>query len=151
MPLRPEVHNNYVSAPALTRLPWLLRSHERAHTAAEVLKRDICREYGVPLFPDTAPAPPLPGGRGERPAPINVRRAAVALMHHRDQMPAERRRCGPWNQAFVARPFANLCLCSDASRSGVWGANATLLGESTKQCPHVIGFTPCVFPSDVGA
>lgn len=27
------------------------RSHERAHTAAEGLKRDICEEYRVPLMP----------------------------------------------------------------------------------------------------
>jgi hypothetical protein len=30
-------------------------SHEIAHTSAEVLKRDICEEYGVPLMPDTMP------------------------------------------------------------------------------------------------
>jgi hypothetical protein len=94
-------------------------SHEIAHTSAEVLKRDICEEYGVPLMPDTmppgahcnavcgktcvtcpsaalrrlaySPAGGVTQDGSPQPAPVTVRRAAIALLHHRHHMPQSRR------------------------------------------------------------
>lgn len=48
----------------------------------------------VAVTADAAAMGPAPDG-APRPHPVAVRRAAVALLHHRDDMPVRRRRCSP--------------------------------------------------------
>ena len=63
--------------------------HHVAHKAAEIVKRQLSEEYGVPLFP---PKPtPADGGVAET-HPYNVRRAAVALKVYGKTLPEARRK-----------------------------------------------------------
>ena len=63
--------------------------HHVAHKAAEVVKRQLSQEYGVPLFPPKAqPA----GGNVCETHPYNVRRAAVALKVFGKTLPDARRK-----------------------------------------------------------
>lgn len=63
--------------------------HHVAHKAAEVVKRQLSQEYGVPLFPPKAkPA----GGNVCETHPYNVRRAAVALKVYGKTLPEGRRK-----------------------------------------------------------
>ena len=58
--------------------------HHVAHKAAEVVKKQLSQEYGVPLFPPKAqPA----GGNTCETHPYNVRRAAVALKVYGKTLP----------------------------------------------------------------
>lgn len=62
--------------------------HHVAHKAAEVVKKQLSQEYGVPLFPPKAqPA----GGNVCETHPYNVRRAAVALKVYGKTLPEARR------------------------------------------------------------
>ncbi len=86
--------------------------------AADRVKLGVVRDYGVPLLPPHKAAttriagePLLPGagapGGGSceeaavtpseqpRPNAVTVRKAAGALLKHRDTMPLDRRRCAP--------------------------------------------------------
>ena len=63
--------------------------HHVAHKAAEVVKRQLSQEYGVPLFP---PKPKPADGNVCETHPYNVRRAAVALKVHGKTLPEARRK-----------------------------------------------------------
>lgn len=63
--------------------------HHVAHKAAEVVKRQLSQEYGVPLFP---PKPKPAGGNICETHPYNVRRAAVALKVYGKTLPEGRRK-----------------------------------------------------------
>jgi len=62
----------------------------------------------VAVTADAAAIGPAPDG-APRPHPVAVRRAAVALLHHRDDMPERRRRCSPL-QSSCAKPRPGRCL-----------------------------------------
>ena len=63
--------------------------HHVAHKAAEVVKRQLSQEYGVPLFP---PKVKPVGGNVCETHPYNVRRAAVALKVYGKTLPEGRRK-----------------------------------------------------------
>ncbi|KAL8474285.1 hypothetical protein ACS0TY_030930 [Phlomoides rotata] len=76
--------------------------HEIAHAAAEKYKRQVAAEYGIPLFirnivdldkPQNTPASSLPVVSSEEVgvSPLQLRTAAMALLRHGPQMPAQRR------------------------------------------------------------
>ena len=65
--------------------------HHVAHKAAEAVKRQLSQEYHVPLFPPKV-KPEAVGGKVSEAHPYNVRRAAVALKHHGQTLPEDRRR-----------------------------------------------------------
>ena len=63
--------------------------HHVAHKAAEVVKKQLSKEYGVPLFP---PKTQPTGGNVCETHPHNVRRAAVALKVYGKTLPEARRK-----------------------------------------------------------
>ncbi|KAL0022097.1 hypothetical protein WJX79_008401 [Trebouxia sp. C0005] len=65
--------------------------HHVAHRAAEVVKRQLSQQYGVPLFPPKV-KPEAIGGKVSEAHPYNVRRAAVALKQHGNALPEHRRK-----------------------------------------------------------
>ncbi|KAH9290554.1 hypothetical protein KI387_034671, partial [Taxus chinensis] len=76
--------------------------HEIAHSAAEKYKRQIAAEFGIPLFAKKVVDSGTNGNGnneveyvadgGERGvSPLQLRAAAIALMHHGSAMPKERR------------------------------------------------------------
>ena len=65
--------------------------HHVAHRAAEMVKKELSREYGVPLFPPRV-KPEEVGGNVVNVHPYNVRRAAVALKVHGQKLPEQRRK-----------------------------------------------------------
>lgn len=62
--------------------------HHIAHKAAEVVKKQLSQEYGVPLFPPRDAT----GRKSAKVHPFNVRRAAVALKMYGKTLPEQRRK-----------------------------------------------------------